>query len=926
MLGKYGETLVVDWGLCKALGYREPEAAADEQTLIPSSGSGSSETLPGSAIGTPAYMSPEQSEGRIDDLGPASDVYSLGATLYTILTGKEPFEATVVGVVLGKVQTGDFAPPVERNPSVPRALNAICLKAMSLRPKDRYPSCAALASDIEHWLADEPVGAFKDPPSTRAVRWIRRHRVAAATTAALIAAAFFGLVAGTAFWAARIPRFRAAMRTAESEKKRAEENFRQTRQAIDKYFTLISESRLIDVPGAEPLREGLLRAALEYYQKFPKTESDDAEIQAELAASYCRMANIQNVTGAGEWLPTFDKGVEIIERLINAKTPIEKFKSLNAGVADVSSRHSQIDPGLLSAARQTFERAVRVWGKLVEASPTSEGFRHDWAYLSDVLTTIKLNQSSDPKVLPDVLAASLRCREIWQKLAAEHPEKPHYRAAVVLEDCALAAIYIRQTDPSAATIALRRAEALAQSLVNDFPAVPHFRDHLARFNYRWNLYYVAKNVPAEADAMRKWMAVLGKLVADFPTVPAYRTTLEGAQKQCRTMASLYVYSDQPVHTKDLLAFLDLHADIAASHPTQQPAVNRLRAGGTQGFDNAPVGFPAATPYLEWGGLELIKKGLDKLEEPDRRQLMAQLSVRAEAGGRAANTYKMAEVVALWWNNDRVAAINRLEEYARQMPDDLSFQLALTRARAAGGTPNGATALKRDNALDGLFSALRNSGNNPENAHQIIASIRRLDPNGKRSQERWSELLADDDVVLRRLAFRGLPTRLLKQAAIASALKQGLTDNDIALRIAAAERLWELNQKRDQVVPTLTACLADESAVNRSAAAAALADMGQAAAETRPALFAALIVPDTPAEDLAEILKAIERVDPVGRRARRIGRRSIAKPAPRCKRPCQRRSSLPCPTAPSTSELSNPLRDNGSNSPIRRCAWKARSCC
>ena len=58
--------------------------------------------------------------------------------------------------------------------------------------------------------------------------------------------------------------------------------------------------------------------------------------------------------------------------------------------------------------------------------------------------------------------------------------------------------------------------------------------------------------------------------------------------------------------------------------------------------------------------------------------MAQLSVRAKAGGRAANTYKMAEVVALWWNNDRVAAINRLEEYARQMPDDLSFQLALTR--------------------------------------------------------------------------------------------------------------------------------------------------------------------------------------------------------------------------------------------------------
>jgi len=197
MLGKYGETLVVDWGLSKALGHREPEAAADEHTLVPSSGPGSSETLPGSAIGTPAYMSPEQSEGRIEDMGPASDVYSLGATLYTILTGKEPFESTILGVVLGKVQTGDFAPPRERNPSIPRALDAICLKAMNLLPNDRYPSCAELASDIEHWLADEPVTALKDPLSDRTVRWIKRHRVVAASSTALLATAFVGLAIGT---------------------------------------------------------------------------------------------------------------------------------------------------------------------------------------------------------------------------------------------------------------------------------------------------------------------------------------------------------------------------------------------------------------------------------------------------------------------------------------------------------------------------------------------------------------------------------------------------------------------------------------------------------------------------------------------------------------------------------------------------------
>ena len=130
--------------------------------LIPSSGSGSASTLPGSALGTPAYMSPEQSEGDLENLGPRSDVYSLGATLYCLLTGKPPLEGDIAEVIR-RVQKGQFPPPRQLSPSIDRALEAVCVKAMACQPADRYGSPTALAEDVERWMADEPVSAWQEP-------------------------------------------------------------------------------------------------------------------------------------------------------------------------------------------------------------------------------------------------------------------------------------------------------------------------------------------------------------------------------------------------------------------------------------------------------------------------------------------------------------------------------------------------------------------------------------------------------------------------------------------------------------------------------------------------------------------------------------------------------------------------------------------
>jgi serine/threonine protein kinase/tetratricopeptide (TPR) repeat protein len=201
MLGPYGETLVVDWGLAKPLGRSsstEPPpadgSALTEGPIRLSALSGSrAETVAGSIVGTPAYASPEQVSGRLDLLGPPSDVYGLGATLYALLTGRPPVEAVEVEEVLRRVQKGAIPPPRSLDPAIPRPLEAVCLKALAARPEDRYASARDLARDIENWLADEPVGAWREPLSQRARRWARRHRSAVSAAVVALLAGVVGL-------------------------------------------------------------------------------------------------------------------------------------------------------------------------------------------------------------------------------------------------------------------------------------------------------------------------------------------------------------------------------------------------------------------------------------------------------------------------------------------------------------------------------------------------------------------------------------------------------------------------------------------------------------------------------------------------------------------------------------------------------------
>ncbi|MBI1918068.1 MAG: SUMF1/EgtB/PvdO family nonheme iron enzyme, partial [Planctomycetes bacterium] len=224
MLGKYGETLIVDWGLAKVLGKADVEAT--EGALVRSGDSTLTQT--GKALGTPAYMSPEQAAGRLEQLGPATDVYSLGATLYCVLTGQAPFAEADMGAVLRKVQKGDFPPPRQVKREVPAALEAVCLKAMALRPEDRYATPRELAEEIERWLGDEPVSAYREPCFARAGRWVRKHPARTAAVGALLLTGVLALGVSTLLIGQEQQKTAAALDN-EKEARRNEEQARRER-------------------------------------------------------------------------------------------------------------------------------------------------------------------------------------------------------------------------------------------------------------------------------------------------------------------------------------------------------------------------------------------------------------------------------------------------------------------------------------------------------------------------------------------------------------------------------------------------------------------------------------------------------------------------------------------------------------------------
>ena len=147
VLGDFGEVIVLDWGLAKRVDRNDPEFVEPEAGLS----DWAAQTMVGQVIGTPAYMAPEQAEGRLDQIGACTDIFGLGAILYEILSGVPPFSGADTREVLDRAKRGEIRRPREFWPDVPTGLEAACLKALARAPEDRFQSAIELGQEVQSW-------------------------------------------------------------------------------------------------------------------------------------------------------------------------------------------------------------------------------------------------------------------------------------------------------------------------------------------------------------------------------------------------------------------------------------------------------------------------------------------------------------------------------------------------------------------------------------------------------------------------------------------------------------------------------------------------------------------------------------------------------------------------------------------------------